>query len=44
MNRVDIVPASSALWPQIAELFAAGGDPTWCWCQWQVGARYCEGN
>jgi GNAT superfamily N-acetyltransferase len=31
---VDIVPATPALWPQIAELFAAGGDPKWCWCQW----------
>jgi GNAT superfamily N-acetyltransferase len=30
---VNIVPASPQLWPQIAELFAAGGDPKWCWCQ-----------
>jgi GNAT superfamily N-acetyltransferase len=31
---VKIVPASPVLWPLIAELFAAGGDPRWCWCQW----------
>ena len=28
-----IVPASPALWPAVAELFSAGGDPRWCWCQ-----------
>lgn len=31
---MEIVPASPALWPAIAELFAAGGDPKWCWCQY----------
>jgi len=30
---MDIVPATPAHWPAIAELFAAGGDPRWCWCQ-----------
>lgn len=30
---MDIVPASRDLWPAIAALFAAGGDPRWCWCQ-----------
>jgi GNAT superfamily N-acetyltransferase len=30
---VEILPASPTLWPAIAELFAAGGDPKWCWCQ-----------
>lgn len=30
---MEIVPASPALWPAIAELFAAGGDPKWCACQ-----------
>jgi len=30
---VEIAPASPDLWPLIAELFAAGGDPKWCWCQ-----------
>jgi GNAT superfamily N-acetyltransferase len=34
MRRMEILPASPALWPAIAELFAAGGDPKWCWCQW----------
>ena len=31
---MEIVPASPVVWPLIAELFAAGGDPRWCWCQW----------
>ena len=30
---MEIVPASEAVWPALAELFAAGGDPKWCWCQ-----------
>ena len=30
---MEIVPASPAVWPALAELFAAGGDPKWCWCQ-----------
>jgi len=30
---MEIVPASPDLWPLIAELFSAGGDPKWCWCQ-----------
>ena len=33
MVRVEIVPATPEVWPQLAELFAAGGDPKWCWCQ-----------
>lgn len=31
---MDIRPASPELWPAIADLFAAGGDPKWCWFQW----------
>jgi GNAT superfamily N-acetyltransferase len=31
---VDIRPIDEETWPALAELFAAGGDPTWCWCQW----------
>ena len=31
---MEIVPASPAVWPLIVELFAAGGDARWCWCQW----------
>ena len=27
------MPASPAVWPAIVELFAAGGDPKSCWCQ-----------
>jgi GNAT superfamily N-acetyltransferase len=34
MDLVDIVPASSALWPALAALFEAGGDPKWCFCQY----------
>lgn len=30
---IEIRPLSVALWPVLAELFAAGGDPKWCWCQ-----------
>jgi hypothetical protein len=28
---MEIVPASPEIWPPLAELFAAGGDPKWCW-------------
>lgn len=31
---MEIVPATADLWPALAELFAAGGDPKWCWCQY----------
>ena len=31
---MEILPASPELWPAIAELFSAGGDPRWCWCQY----------
>ena len=31
---MEIVPASPVVWPLIAELFAEGGDPRWCFCQW----------
>lgn len=34
MTAMHIVPASPAEWPALAELFAAGGDPKWCWCQY----------
>ena len=30
---MEIVPASPDRWPALADLFAAGGDPKWCWCQ-----------
>jgi hypothetical protein len=32
-SSLVIVPLSAAVWPALAELFAAGGDPKWCWCQ-----------
>src|SRR3954452_24993518 len=34
LRDMDIVPVSRAMWPALAELFAAGGDPRWCWCQY----------
>ena len=30
---MEILPASADLWPALAALFSAGGDPKWCWCQ-----------
>ena len=30
---MNIEPLSRSTWPALAELFAAGGDPKWCWCQ-----------
>ena len=32
-RTLEILPASTDVWPLIAKLFAAGGDPKWCWCQ-----------
>jgi GNAT superfamily N-acetyltransferase len=37
---MEIVPASPELWPLIADLFSAGGDPRWCWCQyWRLRSK-----
>jgi hypothetical protein len=33
LRLMEIAPASQDSWPALAELFAAGGDPRWCWCQ-----------
>ena len=33
MAALDIKPLSMDNWDALAELFAAGGDPRWCWCQ-----------
>ena len=33
-NRLVIEPLTSQNWDTLAELFAAGGDPKWCWCQY----------
>jgi GNAT superfamily N-acetyltransferase len=30
---VDIRPLTAESWDALAELFASGGDPRWCWCQ-----------
>lgn len=30
---MDIRPLTPALWPALADLFASGGDPKSCWCQ-----------
>jgi GNAT superfamily N-acetyltransferase len=32
-TTVAIVPLTPATWPRLADLFSAGGDPRWCWCQ-----------
>lgn len=34
MDEVVIVPAGPGVWPALAQLFASGGDPRWCWCQY----------
>ena len=33
MATFEIEPLSSDNWDALAGLFAAGGDPRWCWCQ-----------
>jgi GNAT superfamily N-acetyltransferase len=30
---MDIRPLTGDTWDALAELFSAGGDPKWCWCQ-----------
>jgi GNAT superfamily N-acetyltransferase len=30
---MEIAPLTPDTWPALAELFSAGGDPRWCWCQ-----------
>jgi len=37
---MEIVPASREAWPALAELFAAGGDPKWCWYHCVVGSTH----
>jgi GNAT superfamily N-acetyltransferase len=32
LDAIDVVPASSANWSALAELFSEGGDPKSCWC------------
>jgi GNAT superfamily N-acetyltransferase len=32
-SNLSIVPLSPEIWPALADLFSAGGDPKWCWCQ-----------
>ncbi len=33
-DRPVIEPLAPGNWDALAELFAAGGDPKWCWCQY----------
>lgn len=33
-RALEIRPASRDTWLALAELFAGGGDPKWCWCQY----------
>ena len=44
MGGTDIVSLGPDVWPPLAELFAAGGDPRWCWYKLQVGAQLHEGK
>ncbi len=30
---MSVVPLTPEIWPALADLFASGGDPKWCWCQ-----------
>ena len=40
MASLDISPLSSDNWDALADLFAEGGDPRWCWCQyWRLRAK-----
>ena len=32
---VDVRPLTAETWDALAALFAEGGDPRWCWCQFQ---------
>jgi GNAT superfamily N-acetyltransferase len=43
---MEIVPASPAVWPAIVELFSAGGDCKWCWCQYwrKPGSNWSNAN
>lgn len=34
-DRVRVVPLTEATWDALSELFREGGDPRWCWCQFQ---------
>ncbi|MGH2465744.1 MAG: hypothetical protein ACRDGI_09820 [Candidatus Limnocylindrales bacterium] len=39
---LDIRPLTGDTWPALAALFEEGGDPKWCWCQYQVGIRLAQ--
>ena len=43
MTTVEIAPLTVETWAALAELFAAGGDPKWCWCNCPVGAQRVAG-
>lgn len=32
MRVMEILPLGRDTWAALADLFAAGGDPRWCWC------------
>jgi GNAT superfamily N-acetyltransferase len=32
---INIEPLTEATWDALVELFREGGDPRWCWCQFQ---------
>ena len=31
---LEVAPLTAATWDALAALFASGGDPRWCWCQY----------
>lgn len=35
MSEFRIEPLTATTWDALAALFAEGGDPRWCWCQFQ---------
>jgi GNAT superfamily N-acetyltransferase len=43
---VKIRPLTAETWEALAELFAAGGDPRWCWCQFwrKPGSNWSNAN
>jgi ribosomal protein S18 acetylase RimI-like enzyme len=34
-GALRVEPLTAATWDALAELFREGGDPRWCWCQFQ---------
>jgi GNAT superfamily N-acetyltransferase len=40
VTAVEVRPLTGESWDALAELFRAGGDPRWCWCQfWRLRSK-----